>query len=123
MNPLIKKQLQKMHFLDGKWDDSTLKISIPKNSIGAYTLQEGGCYIIKVEDYIIHPFDGFNLHDNWNNGTHPNHLFMKCEVSQKMGKMIKLNTVGYDYNNQLDTNDLWSGWLPEKSIKIIEVLD
>ena len=47
---------------------------------------------------------------------------MKCEVEQIMGKMIKVNTVGYDYQNQLDTNDLWSGWLPEKAIKILEVL-
>ena len=48
---------------------------------------------------------------------------MKCEVVQKMGKMIKINSVGYDYQNKLDTNDIWTGWLPEKSIKIIEVLN
>ena len=59
-------------------------------------------------------------HDNWNGGTHPLHRFLKCEVIQKMGKMIKVNSVGFDFKNKLDTNDLWTGWLPEKSIKILE---
>lgn len=122
MNPLIKKQLEKLKFLIGRWDENTTKINILQNEAGSLYLKQGMCYLIKVEDYIVHPFDGFNLHDNWNKGTHPNHIFMKCEVEQIMGKMVKVNTVGYDYQNQLDTNDIWSGWLPEKSIKILEVL-
>ena len=65
---------------------------------------------------------GFTLHDNWNKGIPPKHNFLKVEVLQIMGKMIKVNSIGYDYINQRDTSDLWEGWLPRKAIKIIEVL-
>lgn len=124
MNPLVKKQLEKVKNVTlPKWDDDTLNMVIPKRTGEIETgLLENRCYLIKVEDYIINPFDGFTLHDNWNKGTHPIHHFMKCEVTKKMGKMIKVNSVGYDFMNKQDTLDVWEGWLPEKSITIIEEL-
>ena len=47
---------------------------------------------------------------------------MKIDVSKIMGKMVKVNSVGYDMKHQVDSNDVWSGWLPRKSITIIENL-
>ena len=47
---------------------------------------------------------------------------MKIDVLTKMGKMIKVNSIGYDMKNHRNTNNVWEGWLPEKSITIIEKL-
>lgn len=122
MNPIIKDQLKKVkNAILPEYNDDTTKMIIKKtDKIINNGLIENKCYLIQVEDYIVNPYAGFTLHDNWNKGTHPLHRFLKCEVVQKMGKMVKVNSVGYDFKNNLDTNDLWCGWLPEKSIKIME---
>lgn len=39
-----------------------------------------------------------------------------------MGKMIKMNCVGYDMDNDIDLNCIWSGWVPENYISIIKEL-
>ena len=124
MNPIIKNELNKVKSVVlPDWDEDTTYMIIPRKTgpmqIG---LIENKCYLIRVEDYIIHPFEGFTLHDNWNNGIAPTHHCMKCEIIRKMGKMVKINGVGYDFKNKVDTNDLWVGWLPEKSIKVLEEL-
>lgn len=122
MNPLIREQLKKIRLTHlPEYDDNTTHIVISRRTTPVKGgLVEGKCYLIQVEDYIVHPFDGFNLHDNWNKGIPPKHCFMKVEVGKIMGKMVKVNSVGYDFKNKLDTNDVWEGWLPEKSITVIE---
>ena len=122
MNPIVKAQLEKVKNASlPNYNEETTHLIIPKTTQKVQQgLIENKCYLIQVEEYIVKPFEGFTLHDNWNGGTHPLHRFLKCEVIQKMGKMIKVNSVGFDFKNKLDTNDLWTGWLPEKSIKILE---
>ena len=124
MNKVVEEQLKKVKVAQlPSYDETTLRIKIPKvSSIINSDLNEGQCYLIQVEDYIVKPFDGFSLHDNWNNGIAPKHKFLKVEVVKTMGKMIKVNSVGYDFMNKVDTMDLWEGWLPRKAIKILEVL-
>ena len=124
MNKVVEEQLKKVKVAQlPSYDETTLRIKIPKvSSIINSDLNEGQCYLIQVEDYIVKPFDGFSLHDNWNNGIAPKHKFLKVEVIKIMGKMIKVNSVGYDFMNKVDTMDLWEGWLPRKAIKILEVL-
>jgi hypothetical protein len=39
-----------------------------------------------------------------------------------MGKMVKITSVGYDYQNSRDTNDIWEGWLPRSAVKIVKEL-
>ena len=39
---------------------------------------------------------------------------MNCEILQIMGKMIKVNAIG------IGTNNTWLGWLPRKSMHILE---
>ena len=39
-----------------------------------------------------------------------------------MGKMVKIEGVGFDFENQVDLNTSWCGWVPMKSIKIIKEL-
>ena len=51
MNPLLKKQLEKLPFLNGKWNETTRKLFINKGEVGQKGLQEGVCYLIQVEEY------------------------------------------------------------------------
>lgn len=78
--------------------------------------QVGHCYSIEVEPYIVHPFEGFTLHDNWNNGIAPTDVRMNMEVLQILGKMIQVHCIG-----QTD-GKLWDGWLPVKSVRIFSEL-
>jgi hypothetical protein len=125
MNPLIKDQLSKVRRVKlPPFDDTTQVITVQRGDVRTIsdTLQEDCCYLISVEDYILNPPDGFTLHTNWNNNTVPKHKVMKVDITKIMGKMVKVNSVGYDMKNHLDLPDMWSGWLPRKSITIIEVL-
>lgn len=78
--------------------------------------QVGHCYSVEVESYIVHPFEGFTLHDNWNNGIAPTDIRMNMEVLQILGKMIQVHCIG-----QTDRK-LWDGWLPIKSVRIFREL-
>lgn len=121
MNKIVEDQLAKVQIAElPYYDETTLHMIIPKKS--KIDFVEGKCYLIQLEDYLVKPFEGFTLHDNWNKGIPPKHHFLKAEVSQIMGKMIKVNSIGFDYDNKIDTTDLWEGWLPRKGIKIIQML-
>ena len=124
MNPFIKAQLDKVTKLDlPNYDEDTVELLIEKgNKSATIFLEQDNCYLISVEDYILNPPEGFTLHTNWNQGRTPTHKFMKIDVTKIMGKMVKVTSVGYDMENHSDTTDLWDGWLPEKSITIIERL-
>ena len=122
MNKFIKEQLKKVKIAKiPAFDDDTTELIIDKVSEvdikSLDTLSVGKCYRIVVADYIIRPFDGFTLHDNWNQGIVPTDPTMNIEVIQVMGKMVKVNAVG------VVDNKLWSGWLPQKSILHFEELD
>lgn len=124
MNKVIEDQLKKVKVANiPKYDETTTHLIIPKKE-GSYEVdfQIGHNYIIQLEDYLIKPFEGFNLHDNWNKGKPPIHTFLKCQVIEIMGKMIKINSIGYDMKTHKDIPDIWEGWLPRKGIKIVEVL-
>lgn len=121
MNKIVEDQLAKVRVAElPYYDETTLHMIIPKKS--RLELEQGKCYLIQLEDYLVNPFEGFTLHDNWNKGIPPKHHFLKAEISQIMGKMIKVNSVGYDPVNKIDTIDLWEGWLPRKGLKILQSL-
>lgn len=125
MNQVIIDQLKKVKVADlPKWEEDDLHLVIPKKAglINKIDFVENQEYIIQLEKYLIEPFEGFTLHDNWNKGTHPNHLFLKVKVNQIMGKMINLSTIAYDFKTKQLINETWNGWLPRKGIKIIESL-
>ena len=120
MNPLIKKQLEAVRKIKlPEYNEDTLTLFIPRQTNIEPDLVIGKCYLIEVEDYIIKPFDGFTLHDNWNNGKCPKHKYLKVEVDKIMGKMVKVNSIGFDHISNTDTTDMWEGWIPSKSFKII----
>lgn len=116
MNKFIKEQLQKCRVANiPNYDDNTTKIFIGRDSgvINSLELHQGVETDIEVENYIIHPYPGFTLHDNWNKGIIPTDKQMHILVVQEMGKMICVKAVG------LNDNKAWGGWLPKKSCKII----
>lgn len=121
MNKFVKEQLSKVKVAQlPPYDDTTKSMLIHKHSdCFASILKRDSCYVMQLAPYVLKSPEGFTLHDNWNNGIAPKHEFIKAEVVQIMGKMVKVNSIGYDYKNNVDTNDIWEGWLPIKSITVI----
>ena len=123
MNEIIKEQLKLLKVAElPEFDDSTTEITIPKQEAKEYNINVGKCYLIELENYIINPPETFTLHINWNNNIIPKDKYMKVEIVGIMGKMVKVNGVGYDFVNKLDLNTMWEGWLPRKAITIIKEL-
>ena len=122
MNKYIKRELEKCKVAQiPEFDESTTQLLISRTGKGIITqvtgeLYQGQKYLIQVENYIVNPFPGFDLHDNWNNGIIPTDKQMEIKVDQIMGKMIKVSAIGYSDRKP------WNGWLPRKSIHIIKEL-
>ena len=120
MNPYIKQQLRMVKIADvPEWDDDTTELTIPRKTAVEITPEIDHYYLIELADYLLNPPDGFSLHDNWNNGNIPKHKYMKCYCTKVMGKMIQVLGVGFDYENRIDLDEYWDGWLPMKSINIL----
>ena len=69
-------------------------------------------------DYIVHPNENFTLAANWNKGIVPKSKQLKAMITQIMGKMIKVDAVGED-----DENNIYVGlWLPMGGIKVVKKL-
>lgn len=123
MNEIIKEQLKLLKVAEiPEFDDNTTEIAIPKQEAKEYNINVGKYYLIELENYIINPPETFTLHINWNNNIVPKDKYMKVEIVGIMGKMIKVNGVGYDFVNKIDLNTMWEGWLPRKAITIIKEL-
>ena len=123
MNKYIFEELKKCKVAKlPPYDSTTKHMTIPKADNINQLLDIGKCYLIQLEPYILNPPEGFSLHENWNKNIKPPQEFLKVEISQVMGKMIKVNALGYDYKNSRDTDELWEGWLPRKSISILQEL-
>ena len=96
MNKFIKEQLLKCKVANiPDFNNSTTQIFIPKavcckaaEIIDNEKLKLNTCYLVKLEDYIINPYPGFTLHDNWNKGVIPKYSCMKIFVKNRVGKMI-----------------------------------
>ena len=119
MNSLIKAELNKVEIAQlPDYNDDTLNIIINKGTrdVNDIKCSKGGYYHIKMKDYIVHPYDGFNLHIQWNNNVVPKDDEMNVEVLEVMGNMIKVSGTGVNIQTQ------WTGWLPVKSIEVIKVL-
>lgn len=124
MNSIIKEQLDKVIVELPEYDNNTTELIINKQSNMSPTgLLVGDCYLIEIANYVLNPPQGFTLQDNWNNGIIPQDRFIKCEISQIVGKMVKINGCGYDLKLEKDLASAYIGlWIPIKSIKIIEKL-
>ena len=125
MNKVVKQQLGKCRVANIPiFDETTTHIFIPKAGKGstAFDFQVQCYYIIEIADYVLKPGPEFTLATNWNKGTSPPSKYMKVEVSQITGKMIKVTGIGYDIAQYQDLPIAWEGWLPASSSKIIKKL-
>ena len=124
MNPIIKKQLEKCKVANiPDFTEDTRIIHIPKGSLLNVTqYQVGKCYVVELADYVVNPPEGYTLSSNWNKGTVPKYKYYKCEIVKIVGKMICILGCGFDHVHQVDTNDLWEGWVPQDGIKLLQEL-
>lgn len=124
MNPLIRKELLNCRVANiPEFDENTTEILIQKGTnLRASEYQLHKCYLVELEDYILNPPPDFTLSVNWNKGTVPPSKFMKCEIAQVMGKMIRIIGCGYDISTNTDMNKVWEGWVPQKGMKLIQQL-
>ena len=120
MNKWIKKQLNLVKIADvPPYQEDTTVIKISKKEGNNLEFQIGHYYLIELEDYILNPPPGFSLHENWNNNIKPQNKFYKCQCVKLMGKMVKILGVAFDYENRIDLEENWDGWLPIKSVKVL----
>ena len=82
----------------------------------------GRQYLVELAGYITNPPNDFDLHANWNHGVVPKDTYMTCVCVQLMGKMVKIEGAGYDYETRTPLDSRWTGWVPLKSITIIRKL-
>ena len=124
MNPIIKKQLTSCKVANiPSFNDDTIDIVIPKGSVMNVTpYQIGKCYLVELADYVLNPSDGNTVSSNWNKGTCPRYKYYKCEITKIVGKMICILGCGFDAVNNIDTNDLWEGWVPQEGIRLLQEL-
>lgn len=121
MNKIIKEQLKKCKVAEiPKYTDSTYHLIIPSKRRAEQCLKVGGCYLIQLADYIIHPYEGFTLADNWNKGIVPKEEYIRANVVRTFGKMIQINGKGVNDSNTKILSEYKELWLPSKGIKIIK---
>ena len=124
MNSIIKQQLKKCRVADiPEFDDNTTEILIQKQSgnvVSPYQVHK--CYLVELANWVTNPSPDFNLAANWNKGSVPKHSFYYAEISQVMGKMIRITGCAYDPVTQSTLTDLWEGWVPQKGLKLIKEL-
>ena len=120
MNKIIEKQLKNLKKCQlPPYTNESTKIFIPKGSIKKELgLELNHCYQIEIADYILNPSPEFSLAQNWNNNTVPPCKYMNICIMQLMGKMIKVEGIGFDIENQCPINNAWGGWLPREAIKV-----
>lgn len=122
MNDIIKTQLSLCGVAKvPDFTDKTTHIIIPKTDTKkSEDISVGKQYILELAQYIIKPYDGFDLHKNWNNNIPPKDKYLKCKCVQTMGKMLKVDGVGFDVLHGTETSNTWTGWLPQKGVTIIK---
>lgn len=119
MKDIIKQQLNSLKVAQiPKFDDNTTEIIIKK--LSNIPLLENHYYIIKLNDSLLIPNNNSALTINWNGGSVPKNKYYKIDVIKIMAQMIKINGLAFDYDNKIDLNKMWSGWLPLNSIEILE---
>lgn len=85
------------------------------------SLRVEGFYLIELESYLLNNND-FALNVNWNHSHPPVDKFMKVKVLERLGRMYHVIGVGFDFESKQDKDSIWQGWLPLKSIRVINEL-
>ena len=117
LNPWVEKQLNRCSAPIVYNEDGS--IYIPCQGILHPTI--GKYYIIRLADYIVNPYEGFDLHQKWNNNNPPpKDKVMEVGIKQATQGMYYIFGVGYDLDNKSEIlYNKWEGWVPKKSIEFL----
>ena len=120
MNKIVAEQLNKVKEADlSNFDKETNTYTIKKKV--QIKIIEGKYYLIKLNDSLLNNCDvNYILMNNFNNGNIPKNNYYLAEIANKIGNMIKINGVAYDYVNKQRLQLFWVGWLPIKEIEVLE---
>lgn len=118
MNKLIEEQLKKVNYAELiNFNPQTNTYFIPKKKDIRVIVDN--CYLIKLKP-------SFRTNEvvkvNWNNNQLPLYDMLEIDVQKIMGKMIKVNCIGYNEKENAPLNYFWSGWLYIPDIEIIKQL-
>lgn len=117
MRDLIKKQLELCSFADlSNYDPETNTFKIPKYTKPHFEL--GNMYLVQLSGILVGNTNSV-VATNYNNGTAPQFQFLKIFVSKALGKMIYVDSIGFDPETRTDSTVMWSGWLPTEELTLI----
>ncbi len=119
MNKIIEEQLKKCQVAELSDFDSASGVYHIKRFKQA-KMEVDACYLIRIGKHLLNRDTSQMLASNWNKGTVPPCEYMKIDVVKSMGKMIRVNGIGYESETKQDLNCVWSGWLPLRDIEVIE---
>ena len=120
MREIIRNQLLKCTYANLKnYNPETNTFYIPRYSKPQYIV--GKMYLIQLPLHLVNN-TGSVIATNWNSGTAPKFQYLKVYVSKLLGKMVYVDSIGYDINTRQDINLLWSGWLPTEEITQLSVM-
>lgn len=85
-------------------------------------LEQGKAYIVELDDILLQENGDYVLQFNWNKGKTPTEKYYKIDVINIIGKMIQVVGIAYDWENKIDLNSFWNGYLPKERLKVLEVL-
>lgn len=120
MKDLVKKQFEKVQVADLSNFNEEGAFIIPKYNKDRFEV--GKYYLIELDRSLIVNNPNNLIQVNWNNNTFPQFQYLKVDVCKVMGKMIKVNSIAYDIQCGRDIDIMWSGWLPNDLIKIVNKL-
>lgn len=121
MREIIRKQLENLNFVElNQFDPQTGCFIIPKYSKPVYDI--GKCYLVKVSADLVNNRNSV-IAANWNNSTCPSTEYLKIYVSKQKGKMIFVDSLAFDIQNNRDLSTMWSGWLPTDSLTQMATLE
>ncbi len=125
IDPIIRQQLENCKVADvPRLQEDQYTYIIPQGAkVKISPYQVGKCYLVSLSDEMLHPSAESVIASNWNGGLIPKHRYYKCEINKVMGTMVKLVGCGYIPENDIDTFDLWDGWVPMCDLTIVRELD
>ena len=117
MRDLVRQQLLRCSYADlSHFDSETQTFRIPKYNKPKYVL--GQMYLVQVSGALVNN-NTSTVAANWNNSTSPAFSYLKIYVSKELGKMIYVDSIGFDPTTKQDINTLWSGGLPTEELTMI----
>ena len=122
INKLITKELEKLEVAKvQEYDEVHHTFHFKKYEEQKYV--KGKCYILRLDKHLLNATDNGLLVSNWNSGKFPTKEYVKCVVTNQIGKMIYTCGVYYNIVSNQEDDEEWIGWLPVEQVEVIEVTD